>query len=214
MLRARGLSCGFRGAAGPVLRGIDLVVGRGDSLAVMGPSGSGKSTLLRVLAGLVERDAGTIELDGAGLPALRDRGARRGWHRRVLLLPQDTARAFNPARRLDAQFGAAMALHGVGGGARHAEDWAGRCGLPGEMLGRFPAALSGGQLQRAALARLLCLGPDFLLLDEPTSALDPATTHELLDLLGALRRERAFGLVIATHDAAVARQAGGLLRLG
>lgn len=182
----------------------------------MGPSGCGKSTLLRILSGLIEADAGRIELHGAAIPPVRDRRARRAWHRRILLLPQDTARAFNPARRLDRQFRAAMELHGVAHGAgcdRLAARTLERCGVPARALARYPDALSGGQRQRAALARLLCLAPEMLLLDEPTAALDPATTVELLGLLDELRRDRRFGLLVATHDPAVARRAGQLIRL-
>ena len=216
MLRARGLTFRFPGTPQPVLCSIDLDVPTGGSTALMGPSGSGKSTLLRILAGLVERDGGEILLDGCSLPPAANRSARRGWHRRVLLLPQDTARAFNPARRLGGQFRAAMELHGVAQGAAcdgRAADMLDRCGVAPAVLDRYPDALSGGQRQRAALARLLCLQPRMILLDEPTAALDPATTIELLDLLAALRVEHGFGMLTATHDPAVAAQAQTSTRL-
>ncbi len=205
MLRARGLTLRYPGAPRPALRDVSLAVEAGGWIAVSGASGCGKSSLLRLLAGLRERDAGEVSLDGEALPPARDAAARRAWHRRLLLLPQDTSRAFNPARPLRAQFRAALALHGIGDGGAARDDAAAealeRCGVPAAVLDRYPAALSGGQRQRAALARLLCLSPRVLLLDEPTAALDPATALEVCTLLDAIRRAPGGpAILLATHE--------------
>ncbi|MBU8536823.1 ATP-binding cassette domain-containing protein [Falsiroseomonas tokyonensis] len=203
MLRAENLSLRYPGAARPAVDGASLAVAPGAWVALAGPSGCGKSTLLRLLAGLRAADAGTIALDGAPLPP--PGAARRAWHRRVLLLPQDTARAFNPALALRPQFRAALALHGLGtdGPARDALalEALARCGVPAAALDRHPAGLSGGQRQRAALARLLCLSPRILLLDEPTAALDPATALEVCRLLEDIRRAPGGPAILAaTHE--------------
>ena len=211
MLTARGLSCRF----GRVLavREADICVPPGTLVALRGESGCGKSTLLRLLCGLVERDAGHIALDGASLPPPGDRAGRRHWHRRVLLLPQDTSRVFNPALRLRGQFAAALALHGTEDAAARADASMTEVGLDPAMLDRYGAQLSGGQRQRAALARLLALRPRVLLLDEPTSALDPVTALELLDLLARLRQDHGIGVLMTTHDDGVARLSDAVLHM-
>ncbi len=217
MLSGRGLTLRYPGAAVPVLDGADLTLAAAESVALIGASGSGKSSLLRVLAALREADAGEVALDGQPLPPARDRAGRRAWHRQVLLLPQDTARAFNPALRLRRQFRAALALHGQGADTAARDALAAlalaQCGVPAAVLDRHADALSGGQRQRAALARLLCLRPRVLLLDEPTAALDPATALELLDLLTALRHAHGFSLLIASHDERVMARADRVLRM-
>lgn len=215
MLTAEAIHLRFPGAAAPLLENVGLRVTAGEFVALVGASGSGKSTLLRLLAGLRHADAGRIALDGMPLPPERDRAGRRDWHRRVLLLPQDTARAFNPALRLRTQFRAALALHGQGGDTAARDALAAeslrRCGVPADALDRHADGLSGGQRQRAALARLLCLRPRMLLLDEPTAALDPATALDLLDLLAALQAEHGFGLLVSSHDMRVAARAERVL---
>jgi ABC-type dipeptide/oligopeptide/nickel transport system ATPase subunit len=202
MLRARGLTLRYPGAAAPAARDVGFDLTPGGWLALAGPSGCGKSTVLRLVAGLREADAGVVMLDGAPMPPPH---ARRPWLRQVLLLPQDTARAFNPALALRPQFRAALALHGIGASTAErdaiAADQLARCGLDAALLDRHAAALSGGQRQRAALARLLCLGPRVLLLDEPTAALDPATAFEICALLEALRGAPGGPAILAaTHE--------------
>jgi ABC-type glutathione transport system ATPase component len=226
VFRGTGLSKRFPGMTGPAVDKVYIAVETGDSVAVVGPSGCGKSTLLRLLAGLITPDSGCVALDGVQMPSRGNRLERRAWHRHVLLLPQDTARTFNPVLRLGTQFRAALRLHRIGASLDEAPgkpraptmlvrnratvrpDFIAaamlkRCGVSAEVLGRYPDQLSGGQRQRAALARVLCLRPSVLLLDEPSAALDPATTSELLALLGDLQREYRFAVITATHDAHV-----------
>ncbi|WP_431285242.1 ABC transporter ATP-binding protein [Humitalea sp. 24SJ18S-53] len=216
MLRGRGLTLRYRGAAAPAVRDASLVLGPQAWLAVSGPSGCGKSSLLRLLAGLREPDSGSIALDGAPMP--RGGAPRRAWHRQVLLLPQDTSRAFNPALTLGRQFRAAMGLHGIGADAAARDAIAAEClvacGVPPGVLHRHADGLSGGQRQRAALARLLCLRPRVLLLDEPTAALDPATALETCRLLDSLRRARGGpSILAATHEACARAHADQVLTM-
>jgi putative ABC transport system ATP-binding protein len=187
------------------LRPLDLVINRGEHVAVTGPSGSGKSTLLN-LVGLLDRPTeGTLEIDGLDMGAApeRDRAAVRA-HRigfvfqSFHLLPHRTAAenvmlaqvyADLPRRR---RFGAAVAALGQVGLAHRAN--------------ALPTALSGGERQRVAIARALVNNPSLLLCDEPTGNLDTVTTEELTDLLGSLHQAGATLLVI-THNPAVAAQA-------
>ena len=205
MLRARGLTLRYPGAAAPAVAGAYFDVPDGGWVAIAGPSGCGKSSLLRLVAGLREAAAGRLELDGTPLPPASDRRGRREWHRRVLLLPQDTRRAFNPVLRLRAQFRAALALHGIGRDDAARDGIAAAklalCGLPGAVLDRHPSALSGGQRQRAAIARLLCLEPAVLLLDEPTASLDPIAALSVCELLDGIRRAPGGPAILAaTHE--------------
>lgn len=215
MLRGASLTKRFAGT--PAVITADVTVSAGTLHVVSGPSGGGKSTLLRLLAGIIEPDAGAVSLDGRPMPRRSDRVARRQWHRDVLLLPQDTSRAFNPVLRLRTQFRAAMALHRIGNGAAGRDTLAARmmerCGLAEGLLDRRPGTLSGGQRQRAALARLLCVGPRVLLLDEPTASLDPASTSELIDLLRALRDEVGVAILATTHDALLQSRADASSRM-
>lgn len=169
------------------LAGVDLDVRENDSLALIGRSGSGKTTLLHVLAGLVAPTAGTVER--AATTSLVFQGAN--------LLPHFTALE----NVLFAQHGGAdperlLALVGLEGKHDH-----------------LPRELSGGEAQRAAIARSLAQQPAVLLCDEPTGHLDSDTSGRVLDLIAALRNELGFALVIATHDRDVAQRCGRIVEL-
>jgi putative ABC transport system ATP-binding protein len=189
----------------PALKPMDLVIRRGEHVAIMGPSGSGKSTLLN-LVGLLDRPTeGVIEIDGMNVGAApeRHRAAVRARHigfvfQSFHLLPHRTAvenvmlaqvYADIPRRR---RIDAAMAALAHVGLERRADS--------------LPTALSGGERQRVAIARALVNRPSLLLCDEPTGNLDTATTSELADLLAQLQQEGATLLVI-THNPAVAERA-------
>jgi putative ABC transport system ATP-binding protein len=180
------------------LDGVDLDIEEGDSVALLGRSGSGKTTLLHVLGGLVEPSRGTVEWHGEPLSSL-DAAARGAVRARGIayvfqggnLLPTFTA-AENVAFAVRvAESGAEpdelLALVGLTAKAEH-----------------LPAELSGGEMQRIALARALAQRPELLLCDEPTGHLDSDTAERVLDLIEALQAEFAFALAIATHDADVA----------
>ncbi len=160
------------------LAGVDLAVTEHDSVALIGRSGSGKTTLLHVLSGLVVPTAGTVERNAT--TSLVFQGAN--------LLPHFTAlENVLFAERDGADAEQLLTLVGLQDKFDH---------LPGE--------LSGGEAQRAAIARSLAQQPSVLLCDEPTGHLDSDTSARVLDLIGALRDQLGFALVIATHDPGIA----------
>jgi peptide/nickel transport system ATP-binding protein len=207
LLSARGVSAWVsrRGARVPILTGVDLDIGRGAAVAVVGESGAGKTTLARALAGLHPHTAGEITLGGTVLrPGIRRR--TRDQRRRVQLVPQDPLGALNPRRTAGETVTRPLLLHGLA--VRTAvpgrvEELLHQVGLSAEYARRYPHELSGGQRQRVSVARALAAQPDVLLCDEVTSALDPATAEAIMTLLGDLRRERGLALVVISHDPAL-----------
>jgi len=201
MLEVGGLTVSYGGAVA-ALRGIDLTLAAGESLAVVGESGSGKSTLAQCLAGLVQPpDArGSVRLAGQellGMPAETLRTLRGPV---VALALQGSP--FNPVVRVGEQVAEPLREHrGASRTAarRRVEELAAAVVLDPAVLDRYPHQISIGQRRRAALAMALVLDPDLLVLDEPTSGLDPATTRELVEAIRRLGAERDFALVVCTH---------------
>lgn len=181
-----------------VLRGVDLDVRPGESVAIVGPSGSGKTTLLQLLGALDSPDAGAVSIDGQDLAALdeRQRGLLR--NRRIgfvfqfhHLLPQLTV--------LENVLVPAWATGDASGRMARAAQLLERVGLKDRVRHR-PAQLSGGERQRVALVRALALQPGLVLADEPTGSLDHAGAAVLADLLVELNREEGVTLVAVTHS--------------
>ena len=184
-----------------VLRGIDLTVPQGQTLALLGPSGSGKSSLMAVLTGLERASGGSLSVAGADFAAMDEDSlatARRGRIGVVLqafhLLPTMTAleNVMTP-----------LELAGISDARAIAEAELIAVGL-GHRLGHYPAQLSGGEQQRVAIARALAARPPLVFGDEPTGNLDAATGAGIVDLLFARRAETGSTLIIITHDAELA----------
>ncbi|SEB73858.1 peptide/nickel transport system ATP-binding protein [Streptomyces sp. 2131.1] len=187
----------------PVLDRVSLTVGAGECLAVAGRSGSGKTTLARCLSGLHPRHAGEVRLVGQPLPpGLRDRS--RSQVAGVQHVFQDAKAAFDEYRPVADQVArTAVRLRGAAPAVARREALAllSALGLPAEKAARLPAHLSGGELQRAALARAALARPRVLVCDEITSGLDPVARDAVLGLLGGLLRSgRVEALVLITHD--------------
>jgi putative ABC transport system ATP-binding protein len=209
-VRALGKQVKARDGSLVILRDVDLDVGAGESLAVLGVSGSGKSTLLGLIAGLDVPSAGSVWLGGVELFSLdederaRLRGDLVGFvFQSFQLLPALTALEnvmlpLELAGRRDASRAAREVLERVGLGAR---------------LDHYPRQLSGGEQQRVAIARAFAPAPGLLLADEPTGNLDTHTGRQVIDLLFQLNRERGATLVLVTHDAALADRCDRKLRL-
>jgi putative ABC transport system ATP-binding protein len=195
------LTLGEGSGAVEILRGVDLAVPRGQTLALLGPSGSGKSSLMAVLSGLERASGGALTVAGQNFAALSEDAlalARRGRIGIVLqafhLLPtmtalENVATPMELAGISDAQERAAAELEAVGLGHR---------------LTHYPAQLSGGEQQRVAIARAIAPRPDLIFADEPTGNLDAATGEAILDLLLERRAETGATLVTITHDASLA----------
>lgn len=202
----------------PVLRGADVEVERGELLAIVGASGSGKSTLLHVLGLLDQPDQGEVRLGGERIDRLSDR-RRDGLRNRTFgfifqfyhLLPELSALE-NVLMPLMIRHGFASYLTARRRLRGEATAILERVGL-GHRLTHRPSELSGGEMQRAAIARALAGQPAVLLADEPTGNLDAATGRSILDLLRDLNRERGLTMMMVTHDAHIAAQADRTVRL-
>jgi putative ABC transport system ATP-binding protein len=204
------LTLGQGASAVEILRGIDLAVPAGQTLALLGPSGSGKSSLMAVLSGLDRASSGALQVAGQDFAALDEDAlakARRGRIGIVLqafhLLPtmtaiENVATPLELADRPDARLRAEAELAAVGLGHR---------------LGHYPAQLSGGEQQRVAIARATAPRPAILFADEPTGNLDAATGADIIELLFARRAETGATLIIITHDVALAERCERIVTL-
>ena len=214
VLRAQGLRKRFGDGDSAVdaVRGVSLELAAGEFVAVVGPSGCGKSTLLHLCGGMDRPTAGTVVVDGVDLVGLDDDALTALRRERVGFVFQ----FFNLLPTLTLAENIALPLLLAGKSSRHgmdrAREWAGRVGL-GHRLGHYPARVSGGELQRAALARALVHGPALVIADEPTGNLDTDNGRRVLELLQALNRETGAAVLLATHDPALAGAADRLIRM-
>ncbi|WP_433304658.1 ABC transporter ATP-binding protein [Actinoplanes sp. CA-030573] len=190
----------------PVLRGVDLAIGAGEAVAVMGPSGSGKSSLLHCLSGILRCDGGRITFDGQRVDQLtaRDRADLR--LRRFGYVPQFGDLV--PELTLLENVALPLLLTGVRrqSALRRAAEISSSLDI-GVTVNRRAGQVSGGQLQRAAVARALVHRPAVVFADEPTGALDSASGELVLEALLRLSRREGAGVVLVTHDAMVASHA-------
>jgi len=212
VIALREVSLTLASRAGPVeiLKGIDLDISAGESVAVVGPSGSGKTSLLMIVAGLERASSGTVRVAGHDFTGLSEdelaliRGSNIGIvFQSFHLVPtmtalENVALPLEFAGRADA-FETAAALLGEVGLAHRAD--------------HFPAQLSGGEQQRVAIARALSPRPQLILADEPTGNLDGKTGEQVVDLLFGLQRRRQATLVLVTHDAKLAERCSRVVRM-
>ncbi|SEN67556.1 ABC transporter ATP-binding protein [Palleronia pelagia] len=202
MLIVKDLHKSFDGADGPVavLRGVDLRLEAGQTMALTGDSGSGKSTLLHLIGGLDHADSGTITLDGSDITALDDAGRAALRRDRIGVVFQQ----FNLIPSLDVAANIAFQARLAG---KHDRDWtdrlATRLGLT-DHLKKYPEQLSGGQQQRVAIGRTLAAKPSLVLADEPTGNLDEDSGARVLELMLALVEETGASLLTVTHSQSLA----------
>ena len=204
------LTLGSNEAPVDILRGIDLDIALGSTVALLGPSGSGKSSLMAVLSGLERASGGTLTVAGEDFATMDEDAlahARRGRIGIVLqafhLLPtmtalENVATPMELAGENDAQDRARTELEAVGLGHR---------------LDHYPQQLSGGEQQRVAIARAIAPRPALIFADEPTGNLDAATGHEIVELLFARRAETGATLLVITHDPELAEHCQRVLQL-
>jgi|YNPBryunderm2012_1023409.scaffolds.fasta_scaffold02647_1 ABC-type oligopeptide transport system ATPase subunit len=189
------------------LEDVSLTLRRGITIGLVGESGCGKSTLARIGVGLLTPSSGRVLLEGRDIQKMQPR-ERFLFHRRVQIVFQNPLRALNPLLPIRESLLEGVRLHrllddkGEKRWIRELLEWT---ELDPEILPRFPHELSGGQIQRVVIARVLSLQPDFLIADEPTSALDPSLQSSILRLLENWQKKRGMGLLLITHDFAVVR---------
>ena len=211
LLSVKNLHKSYAGPDGdlPVLRGIEMNLARGETLALTGESGSGKSTLLHLIGGLDQPDCGVVAVDGVDIGAMDDAG-RAGLRRdKVGVVFQQ----FNliPSLTVASNIGFQARLSGR---LDHTliKELADRMGLSAQ-LGKYPEQLSGGQQQRVAIARTLAAKPALILADEPTGNLDEVTADKVMELMVTLLIENDAALLLVTHSHRMAGRMGRHLHL-
>ncbi|MBK1868008.1 dipeptide ABC transporter ATP-binding protein [Aestuariivirga sp. YIM B02566] len=179
---------------------VSLTVEAGETVGIVGESGSGKSTLARAIVRLVTPAAGEIVFDG------KEASTDGAFRRAVQMVFQNPYDSLNPRLKVKEAIAEPIRRHRLAEGAeiaRRVDDLADKVELPRALLERYPSQLSGGQCQRAGLARALAVEPRFLIADEITSALDVTTQAQILKLLDRLRRERGLTMLYVSHDLSV-----------
>jgi peptide/nickel transport system ATP-binding protein len=203
----RGLFARGRSSA-TVLHGVDIRVGKGETVGIVGESGSGKTTLGRALLGLVKPTAGSVVFDGSDITALDER-ARRPLRRRMQMIFQDPMSSLNPRHTIGRILIEPVLLHGLAESHQSARALVygvlDRVGLSRGTIDRYSYELSGGQRQRVGIARAVVLRPDFVLADEIVSGLDVSTQAQVLRLLKELTGEMHLALAFISHDLSVVR---------
>ncbi len=187
--------------------GVDVTIGHGEIVGLIGESGSGKSTIGRLLLGLERPDAGMVTLDGQAMPNPGD-PSWQALRQEIQIIFQDPHSALDPRTRVLEQVKEPLDIFGVGSIA----DRRGRAaavldqvGLDASVHQKFPGALSGGQKQRVVIARALVLAPRFIVCDEPVSALDVSVGAQIIALLARIQRENGMSLLIVSHDLSLVR---------
>lgn len=212
VIDARGLrlTLGRGDGAVEILRGIDLSVPHGQTLALLGPSGSGKSSLMAVLSGLERATSGALTVAGSDFAAMDEDALAQARRGRIGIVLQ----AFHLLPTMTALENVAtpMELAGMADARERAEAELTAVGL-GHRLTHYPTQLSGGEQQRVAIARATAPRPALIFADEPTGNLDAATGEAIIELMFARRAETGATLLMITHDTALARRCERIVSL-
>jgi oligopeptide transport system ATP-binding protein len=209
------VSCSFYSRTGwlarhaevKAVRNVDLMIGRGEAVGIVGESGCGKSTLGRLLLHLLTPTSGRVFFDGRALDDVPP-STRRRLRARMQMIFQDPYGSLDPRRPAGDQIADGILIHGLAGRVEarsRVADLLRRVGLDPSHAARLPHEFSGGQRQRIAIARALATGPDFIVADEPVSALDVSVQAQIVTLMAELRSTFGLALVFISHDLHVVR---------
>lgn len=191
------------------VNGISFQLFPGECLAIIGESGSGKTTAVNMISRLADPSSGRIILDGQDITHWKGQKLRRVY-RTMQMVFQTPVESFDPRRTLGDGIGESLRNAGVSKGEtrKKVETLLEQCGLEAEFADRYPHQVSGGQCQRAAIARALAIEPRLLICDEATSALDVTVQKEIMDLLNALRAQqgRNLSILFICHDISLVQQ--------
>jgi len=183
---------------------VSLTVEAGETVGIVGESGSGKSTTAKLVLRLLDADGGTLRFGDEDLRAVRGRQLRE-LRKRLQLVPQNPQTSFNPRLTIGASIAFNLTVHGSSRKAAQARaaELMERVGVASSHAAKHPHELSGGQLQRAAIARALTTDPQLVICDEAVSALDKSVQAQVLNLLAELQRETGVAYLFISHDLAV-----------
>ena len=202
---ARHLGANVREEVVQAVDAVDMSVGEGEVVGLVGESGCGKSTLGRMVAGILEPTAGTVSYRGRDVQALPSDEARQV-SLKIQMIFQDPFASLNPRMRVKDIIGEAPEVHGIVGAAE-ADDYIDetllRCGLDPSFKRRYPHQFSGGQRQRIGIARALAVQPEFIVCDEAVAALDVSIQAQILNLFMKLREELGLTYLFISHDLGV-----------
>lgn len=207
VLEVKELSKMFVTGGKPAFTAVDRVSFRlypGEILGIVGESGSGKSTLVRAVSRLTDVTEGKIFLEGQDITRVKGR-ALRECYKKLQMVFQNPETSFDPRRTLGDGIGESLRNSGSSKAETKEEvlRLLARCGLPEEFYGRYPHEVSGGQCQRAAIARALAVNPQIVICDEATSALDVTVQQQILELLKKLKEERNLSYLFICHNLAL-----------
>lgn len=183
---------------------VSLELHEGEVLGIVGESGSGKSTIAKLISRLIDTTEGTILLNGKDITHIKGKELR-DIYKDIQMIFQNPTGSFNPRRTLGQGIGESLKNSGMPKNEvkKRVEDLLVQCGLPVEFYGRYPHEVSGGQCQRAAIARALAIDPKILICDEATSSLDVTVQKQILELLVNIQKKKQMSYIFICHNLAL-----------